>query len=221
MGVHLGQAAAGATAKIAGALGFKGEQAKIEGRLAAGQTNMFGAPVPTLQGGLTGAEQLGGDALKTGGELATVAAAPVTLPGALAAGAGIGASEAAGSAMQQGGGAGDVGKEGLVGGVTGAIGGGVASGAAKLLSFLPSRLVQSALPKLDGANIPKVLQDTKLGTIGSMLKASRGAVSDLGGQIHSILSSDAYVSHIGDGNASIDDASSRFSRFRVHAARHY
>ena len=206
LGVHLGKVALGALAKGAGALGLSGAQQALQARADAPAKNIFGVPVASLQNGLGAVEQFGGDILKTGAEAATALVAPETVGGAALAGGGIGAAQGAGGAMQQAQGPVDVAKEGLVGGAVGGATAGAVAGLGKLLSYLPSRLIQSALPKLKPENIPNVLQDTKLGTIGSMLEDSQGNVSNLGGQVQDILKSEQYASHIGDGNAAIDDA---------------
>lgn len=153
---------------------------------------------PTLKG-------TAGDVLKAGAEIGTVAAAPASIGGAALAGAGIGAAQGSGDALQQNQSAVDALKQGAIGGAVGGATGGALAGVGKLLSYLPNRLVQSALPKLDAANIPKVLNDTNFGTIGSMLKDSQSAVADGGSQIHQILTSAPYADNIGNGAQAITD----------------
>jgi len=70
--------------------------------------------------------------------------------------------------------------------------------------------VEGALGKLKPENVPYALENTKVGSISSMLQDSQNANREYGGQIKGILSSPTYVAHTGDGSAAIDDTLSQF-----------
>lgn len=213
LGTHLGEGAAILTGKAATAItGDNSLENKVYSRLQQPQTNIFGAPIKPLQSGMAGAEQIGGDVLKTGAEFGAVAAAPATLPAIVGTGVGIGAAQGAGEAMQNDKGLKDIAIGGGIGGAVGGATAGALGTAGTLLSKLPSRLIQSALPKLEAGNIPKVLNDTKLGTIHGLLNDSKNAVSEMGNSIQNILKSDGYASHVGNGSQSIDDTLHSFSQ---------
>jgi hypothetical protein len=79
-----------------------------------------------------------------------------------------------------------------------------------LLSHLPVRLVRGVLPKLKPGNEQAVLQNTKLGSVKTMLEGSQSAVSDLGQNIKKILTSPQYAAHTGEGNAAVDKTLAAF-----------
>lgn len=89
----------------------------------------------------------------------------------------------------------------------GALVGGAMSGAGEALNAvvqnLPNRLVRAVLPKLKPGNEQSVY-DTNLGSVASMLDASKASVRNYGEQIQSILNHPDYVGHTGDGSAAID-----------------
>lgn len=139
LGTHLAEA----TASGLDASGITtGERAKVDAKLAAsGNKNFVGGNDPTLQNGLAGAEQIGGDALQTGGNIAAAATlnpelAPASLTGMLGTGAALGAAQTAGNAMSNAESAGQVAKQGVEGGLIGGATGGVGYGLSGLLNKL-------------------------------------------------------------------------------------
>ncbi len=171
------------------------------GLLAQGQNPNIPVDIPKTIGGY----------LKAGSTVAALAN-PASAIAKIGVGAGIGAAQGAGGTLENGGGLGDTLKSGAIGGL---IGGGLAGtlvGASKLMDYLPQRLVRGSLPKLDQGNVNKVLQDTKLGSVDTMLRESKGNVSVLGSKIEGILTSGKYNSHIGEGARALGDAAASFPR---------
>lgn len=201
LGVHLGQAIAPSIAAGAGALGFKGEQQKILSRLndPSYSKNLLGQPVKPLQGGTAGLEQLAGDTLKTGSELSAIAAAPVSVGGAVLAGAGIGASQAAGSALQNDASAKDVVKQGAIGGVIGGASGGAAAGIGQFLGVagnygLRNLIKPSKADVADGFSLDTIKQYKLGGTLYQMQDKTQRTINDLSGQLREKLTnSDSHV----------------------------
>lgn len=139
-----------------------------------------------------GLEQKTGDALKAGAEVAGVAAAPATIPGAIAAGAGIGAAQMGGGAMQQGASAKDVTGQALLGGAIGGVAGGAVSGIAKLLGSAGDKIMTSVIkptkPDIaDGFNL-QTLKDFNLGgSLNTTLEKTQSALGDLTSQLNAKL----------------------------------
>lgn len=68
---------------------------------------------------------------------------------------------------------------------------------------LPIRLVRGALPKLTPGNEGRVLNNTNLGSISSMLTDSKAAVDGYDKQIRDILASPTYKTNTGAGNFAV------------------
>jgi hypothetical protein len=154
--------------------------------------------------------QEAGGIIQGGATVAGLGAAPATIGGAIGIGAGAGGLSSAGSALAGGADVGSALKQGAIGAAVGGGTAGAIAGAGKVLSMLPNRLVQSALPKLDPDNVDDVLNNTKLGTINGMLQDSKTAVSDGGSQIDDILHSAQYATNTGNGNQALTDAALAF-----------
>ncbi len=121
--------------------------------------------------------------------------------------AGVGAALGGANAASTGGSI----KQGAEGGA--AIGGVGSTGGEilnSLLAHLPVRLVRGVLPKLTTGNEQEVLQNTKLGSISSMLNDATNAVKSHGSQIDQILASPQYANHLGDGNGAVQKAVAAF-----------
>lgn len=99
LGVHLGQAAAGATADVAGALGDSAEQNKINTRFNSqpSTTTLTGGSVNNLKSGVGGALQLAGDLGSNAAMLYAPESSGIVKMGLLGAGSGLSQSLAAGN----------------------------------------------------------------------------------------------------------------------------
>lgn len=148
LGTHLGQATAGATANIAGAIGDTDLQNKINTRynaLPSTQNTALGGDVSKLQPGLTGAEQLTGDVVQN---------AAFAIPGEGVLGAiGSGVALGAGSAASQGQDLPTIATSGLLGGALG----GTTAGATKLAGITAEKFGNA----LSGETASKAVQGIK------------------------------------------------------------
>jgi hypothetical protein len=163
--------------------------------------------------GKIGPLALGGDAAATiatpasmligGPETAGLKAVTARVATNAAEGAALGGANAAANKQ-------DIPTGALEGAGINAAGSGIGETVSALLSKLPLRLVRSALPKLKPGNETTVLQNTKLGSVSSMLDNSNNAVSNLGESVQQILASPKYTTHLGDGNAAIENTLGAF-----------
>jgi hypothetical protein len=172
------------------------------------------------QGFKQAADEVGNSFGPIAGDTASAIATPASMLIGGPAGAGVKAAAtrfAANAGVGAGLGAADAASKGgsiKQGATTGAVLGGAGSAGGEilntLLSRLPVRLIRGVLPKLTPGNEQAVLQNTKFGSVPSMLEASKSAVASHGAQIDQILSHSKYGAHTGDGSASIDKALSAF-----------
>lgn len=122
----------------------------------------------------------------------TVAAPSVgngaTIGGRIAANTALGVGLGASNAIAEGKSAGDVAKSGALGG---AIGGGASAageGISALVKKLPNWLTKKALPKLKEGNADYALENTKVGSIKSLLNTSDESVKNYESQVQAVLS---------------------------------
>lgn len=183
LGAHLAQGAAGLTADFAAKTGLLGGQAeadKIRAKLAIPTTSITGSTVQPLQGGLKGAEQIGGDALQTG--LLGVAPeinAGKSLLGRLGVNAAIGAGFGAGGALSEGGGWNDVLKQAGIGAATGGVIGGAGEVISKAAQYLPQRIARTFIPGLN-AETAQYAVNRGLGAPSKMLEESDANLTKVG-----------------------------------------
>lgn len=184
LGTHLGQLAAGGTADIENAVGDSSGAQAIQQKLQQPVSTLTGGQVQPLQGGLGGAEQIGGDALQTGLLAAgpEVGAADGVL-GRLASNAALGAGFGAGNAMSNAGSASDIGTGALTGGLVGGAVGGASELLQKAATYLPQRLVQSFVKGISPETAQYALDTKNMGPIDSLLSQSNDSLSSIGAGI--------------------------------------
>lgn len=155
------------------------------------------------------------NALQVAGDLGQAAlsvAAPgvgeeLGIGGRIAANAALGAGIGSTGAIAEGKSAGDVIKEGIVGG---ALGGGVSAageGLNKIAEHLPNWFVKKALPKLNPENAEFATQTLNAGSIKSNLEKSNLAVKSSGNAINSILNHPQYTEEVGNIESIIPEVS--------------
>ena len=171
---------------------------------------------PALQAGAENNSNFG----KIVGDTVNAVATPASLlvggpegPGLLNAAARVGTNVATGAAL---GGANaaaqgkDITQGAEVGGATGGALSTAGEGISALLNQLPSRLVRQALPKLTPGNEQYALENTKVGSLQTLLQDSKSSIQNLGGQIKQILSHPDYATHTGEGDAAIQKTLAAF-----------
>lgn len=200
LGTHLGQAAAIGTGKAATAItGNPALENKVNTKLAAGQNNIFGKPVKSLEGGITGVKQLAGDALKTGGELAALTTAPASLPAAIGVGAGVGASQAGGTALQNDASVSDIAKQTAIGGAVGGATGGAVYGLGKLIGAIGDKIQTSIIKPskadiADGFSLDTIKKYGLGGPLNKTLNKTQAKLGELSTQLgEKLKASDATI----------------------------
>ena len=189
------------------------------GTLAGYAYSLIGEKIGAVPKGTSAAYDLSAPSpLQVTGDIAagalTVAAPGVgrgaTVAGRIGANVALGAGLGAASSVAEGNSAKEVGKSALVGGAVGGAISGIAEVASAIANHLPTRLVKSAIPKLDKQTGQYLIDNKKLGTLPTLISDTKNSVKTLGQQVDEVLVRPSNASKLVSGQDILDNALAQF-----------